>query len=335
MNVKCFTGVVCCFVVCVFLAGCAPTAFKVTPVPITEKLDESTVKADAGIFLPKIALVDIDGILANQRKSGLLGEEENPMALAVEKLEKAAKDNAVKAVVLRINSPGGSVTASDILYRQILKVRQGSDKHPGKPVIAMLMDVGASGGYYIACAADEIVAEPTAITGSIGVIMLNLNVKSLMEKIGVQTDAIKSGTNKDAGSIFRPLTPDERKIFQTLIDEFYGRFVDVVAKARTKLPRDKILELADGRVYSGEQAQKNGLVDQAGGLDLAIERAKELSKTPAARLVMYSRPGGYRATVYAKTNPPSAQVQQYNLFNFTMPGALEAQQDYFMYLWQP
>jgi len=313
--------------------GCGPTAYKITPIPVSENLVETTVRTDRGVFLPKIALIDIDGILVNVRKSALLGPGENPTALVVEQLRKARQSDWVKAVVLRINSPGGTVTASAIVHREVQKLRAGSAGHAGKPVVAAIMDVGASGAYYIACGADEIVAEPTCVTGSIGVVMLKFNVAGLLEKIGVSTDAIKSGPKKDAGSPFRPLEPQERKIFQDLIEEFYDNFIHVVARSRDKLDIDRVRELADGRVYSGRQASELGLVDRLGTLDAAIGRAKELAGIPRARVVMYHRPTGYRGTIYSKS-APAGERGQVNLINLTVPDIFTPQ-GYFMYIWRP
>jgi protease IV len=319
-----------------FFAGCTPTAYKITPIPLGEELQETIVYSDSGMLLPKVALVDIDGVIMNARESTLFGSGDNPTALAVEKLQKAARDRRVKAVVLRINSPGGGVTASDIIYREVLKVRNGDpDKElPGKPVVAFIMDVGASGGYYVACGANEIMAEPTATTGSIGVIMLTFDAKGLLDKVGVHTDAIKSGPNKDAGSPFRPMQPQEREIFQTMVLEFYGRFVDVVAAARTKVPRDRLCKLADGRVYSGCQAQKLGLVDATGNLEDSLKRAKDLAGIKASQVVMYSRPEGYRGNIYSSTNPVGARKDSASLININVPDVLQ-RQGMFMYLWQP
>ncbi|MFA5865360.1 MAG: signal peptide peptidase SppA [Phycisphaerae bacterium] len=320
----------------VTLFGCTPMAYKVTPIPMTERLDESVVACDRGILLPKVALIDIDGVILNARDTSLLGSGDNPTALVMEKLQKAAEDPHVKAVVLRINSPGGGVTASDIIYRQVLKVKCGDKSRgfPAKPVVAAMMDVAASGGYYIACAASEIYAEPTTVTGSIGVIMLTLNAKGLLDKIGVSTDAIKSGAKKDIGSPFRPMQPDERKIFQDMINEFYNRFVDVVAQSRTKISKSKVRELADGRVYSGEQAQKLSLIDKVDGLDGAIKHSKELAGIQAAKVVMYHRPVGYRGSIYSAAEPMPVQKNETNLFNVRVPDLLP-QQGAFMYLWQP
>lgn len=315
-------------------AGCGPTAYKITPIPIHERLTEATVRKDPGLFLPKIALIDIEGLLVNARQSGLLGSGENPTALAIEKLRKAEADPAVKAVVLRINSPGGAVTASDMIYRQVQKLREGKGDRAGKPVVAMLMDVGASGAYYIACAADEIFAEPTAVTGSIGVVMLTFDIKGLFDKIGVHTDAIKSGEKKDAGSPFRPLKPEERDIFQTLINEYYELFLKVVTRSRSGMDQAKLRKLADGRVYSGQQAKQLGLVDETGDVDAAIDRAKELAKIREARVVMYHRPMGHRATVYSRAGMPVENGRQFNLINLTV-GDVFPPQGYFMYLWQP
>lgn len=321
--------------ICIFV-GCTPTAYKVTPIPLGEKLDESVVYSDSGVLLPKVALIDIEGTILNTRETSLFGKGDNPTALAVEKLHKAAEDPRVKAVVLRINSPGGGVTASDILYREVLKVRNGDaeKKTEGKPVVAFIMDVGASGGYYIACGANEILAEPTTITGSIGVIMLTFNAKGLLDKVGVDTDAIKSGPKKDAGSPFRPLNREEREVFQGMITEFHNRFVDVVAAGRPKLSRETVCRLADGRVYSGCQAEKLGLIDKTGSLDDGISRAKDLAGISRAQVVMYHRPEGYRGNIYSCVNPPAAEKTPASLINIQVPDFLR-QQGMFLYLWQP
>lgn len=318
-------------------AGCAPTAYKVTPIPISEELNETIVATDPGIILPKIALIDIDGVLVNARESSLLGTGENKMAMVIEKLRKASEDPRVKAVVLRINSPGGSVTASDILYKEVKRVQVGDPcrRIPGKPVVASMLDCAASGGYYIACAADQIVAEPTCITGSIGVIMMTWNAKGLLDKVGVSTDAIKSGPNKDAASPFRPMKPEERQVFQTMIDEYYQRFLAVVSQSRTGLKPEKIRELADGRVYTGSQALKLGLVDHEGSLDDALVLAKDLADINNAQVVIYHRPVGYRGSIYASAQTRNPNISASTpLVNIPIPDYLQ-QQGAFLYLWQP
>ncbi len=319
----------------ILIIGCGPTAYKITPIPISEELQETVVAKDKGILLPKIALIDIDGMILNYRKSSLLGSTENPMALVIEKLDKAADDPRVKAIVLRINSPGGTVTASDIIYQHLLAIKKGDKirKRLPKPIVVSMMDVCASGGYYIACSADEIFAEPTTITGSIGVVMMTFNLKGLMDKIGVTTDAIKSGPKKDAGSPFRPLKPDERKIFQDMINQFYNRFVTVVSQSR-KIDERQVRKLADGRIFSGQDAQKLGLIDKLGSLEDAIDAAKRLAKTKAATVIMYHRPTGYRGSIYSSSRISSSTPAKNSIITVDLPNWFTTQ-GAFLYLWQP
>jgi protease-4 len=187
------------------------------------------------------------------------------------KIRQMADTKGVKAIVLDINSPGGSVGAVQELYSQILRVR-----HEKKiPIVALFGDISASGGYYIASACDRIVAHPGTLTGSIGVIFNTTNLQGLFAKIGLKMDPIKSGAHKDIGSPARPMTPEEKKILQDLIDDAYGQFVQAVADGR-RMPVEKVKPLADGRIYSGSQALKLGLVDQLGDSADAVELAGKL-----------------------------------------------------------
>jgi protease-4 len=187
------------------------------------------------------------------------------------KLKEMSETKGVKAIVLDINSPGGSVGAVQELYSQILRVRQ--EKH--LPVVALFGDISASGGYYIAAACDQIVAHPGTLTGSIGVIFSVSNLEGLFAKIGYKQDPIKSGKHKDIGSPARPMTAEERKILQDLINDAYGQFLQAVATGR-KLPVEKVRPLADGRIFSGTQALALGLVDKLGDSTDAIELAGRL-----------------------------------------------------------
>ena len=209
----------------------------------------------------KVAIIDVEGLIMNARSSGMFGSGDNPLSLFRERLDAAADDKHVKAVVLRINSPGGAVTASDIMYQEVLSFRH--DTH--KPVVACMMDVAASGAYYLAMGCDKVYAHPTTVTGSIGVIMSLYNASGLFAKIGVSSDPIKSGPNKDIGNPGRPMTPEEHAILQGLVNSFYDQFVHVVAEGR-RMPEDHVRTLADGRVYTGTDAQKLGLVDVVGYL---------------------------------------------------------------------
>ena len=178
----------------------------------------------------KVLLLDLSGVISSQDKEGLVPHP-NMLATFKEELTKAAKDEKIKAVVVRINSPGGTVTASDILYHELreFKIKKKI------PVIASMMDVAASGGYYLAMAADNILVHPSTVTGSIGVIMLTVNARGLLEKVGVEASAITSGPRKDMGSPFRVMTPEERGIFQSVIYWFYQRFLAVVLVGRPNL----------------------------------------------------------------------------------------------------
>jgi protease-4 len=186
----------------------------------------------------------------------------------VEALRDFQHAHSIKAVVVRIDSPGGGVAASQEIYHAILELRTE------KPVVASFGGVAASGGYYIASACDAIVANPGSLTGSIGVIMEMGNVQELLQKIGVQAEVLKAGTYKDMGSPVRPLTDEERAILQQMIDSVHTQFITAVASGR-KMDEAKVRALADGRIYSGEQAHALGLVDSLGGLRDAITMAGE------------------------------------------------------------
>jgi protease-4 len=182
----------------------------------------------------------------------------------------------------------------------------------------------------VALAADTIVAHPTSVTGSLGVVMLTVNAQGLMEKIGVAPVAIKSGTMKDAGSPFRALTPQEREVFQGVIDDMYGRFVRLIAESR-KIPAERVRSLADGRIYTAQQALALGLVDRVAYLDEVIESAKKAAGVEEARVVMYHRPKEYRATIYSTT--PATPGANTALGQFA--GMLAGTGPRFMYLWWP
>ena len=313
---------------CAALTGCAPPSLLITPVTTRKALTETELSRDSFLARDKIAVIDVSGILINAQRPGLLSAGEHPVSLLLEQLDKARKDGRVKAVILRINSPGGGVVASELMHAEIKRF-----KETGKPVIAVLMDVAASGGYYIACACDEIIAQPSTVTGSIGVIMRMFDLSETMKAIGVRNDAITSGKHKDAGSMFRPMGPKERDIFQTIVNEMYERFVEVVAAGRPKLDKGAVRELADGRIYSAGQALKLGLIDRIGSMREVVEQAKKRIGVKRVRLVTYHRPLGYRPNYYAKT--PSHPATHVNVFNINLPSWLLHPSPQFLYLWQP
>ena len=276
----------------------------------------------------KVLLLDLSGVISSQDKDGFIPQP-NLLATFKEELTKASKDEKIKAVVVRINSPGGTVNASDILYHE-LKTFKANKKIP---VIVSMMDVAASGGYYLAMASDAILVHPSTVTGSIGVIMLTVNAKGLLEKVGVEASAITSGPRKDMGSPFRTMTADEKAIFQGVIDSFYQRFLTVVQEGRPHLSGDQIKKLADGRIYSGDQAKAAGLVDEVGYLDDAIELAKKNAALTEARIVTYRRHGEYQNNIYSRlfgTSSGLSSLASLDLLSIVRGGSPQ-----FMYLWMP
>ena len=309
----------------VLLQGCSLVNIDLHP--RIHPLEEETVE---GKGKAKILLMDVSGMLSDETGGLVLGSPPPRVPIVArvrEELQKAEEDDAVKALIVRINSPGGTITASDLIYREIdsFKTRRKI------PVVAVMMDVAASGGYYAALAADTIVALPTTVTGSIGVIMLTVNAQGLMEKIGVAPLAIKSGEMKDAGSPFRPLTAQERAVFQSVIDQMYGRFVTLIARSR-KIPEDRVRAFADGRIYTAEQAKALGLVDEIGYMDDVVAAARKAAGIEEARVIMYQRPKDYRANFYSAAPAPvpglETSLQQ-------LSALVSGSGPRFLYLWWP
>lgn len=304
--------------------GCTPS-FLVTPVQHVEGIKE--IKVQDGKGSGKIALIEVEGLLANIRTGGVLQPQENKLSLFTEQLAEVESNPRVKAIVLRVNSPGGTVTCSDTMYDQIRRFRERT----GKPVIASAQEVMASGAYYVATGCDEIYAQPTSVVGSIGVIINTFTVDGTLAKLGMKNEVIKSGPLKDMGSPFKPFSSDERAVMQGMIDEYYQRFVTVV-QAKCKIQDDAKLKTAtDGRVFSGEQAKSLGLVDQLGSLEDAIARARQLANAPGAAVVMYKRPYGYQGSIYATTNVPVPQGQTLNI---PLPESSAFLPRGFYYLWE-
>ncbi len=219
-------------------------------------LGRSMGKPGRFAFGDKIAIVEIRGVIT--QSSGI-----------IEEIHQYLEDEGVKAIILRIDSPGGGVGPSQEIYREIIKIKSK------KKVVTSMGSVAASGGYYVACASDLIVANPGTITGSIGVLMEFTNIEELFKKIGIKGVVVKSGELKDMGSPFREMTPEERRIIQGVIDNVHQQFIQAVADGR-KLDRSKVAQIADGRILTGEQAKQLGLVDQIGNLEDAIDTTAKL-----------------------------------------------------------
>ena len=308
-------------------AGCGAPSFLITPVQNTNQLEEFQAQPGHG-FKGKIALIEVEGMLMNARSGGFLQPTENPLSLFTQQLEQAARDDSVKAVVLRVNSPGGTVTSTDAMYQQVMRFKEKTHK----PVVASMQEVAASGGYYVSLASDRIIAQPTTVVGSIGVIFNTFNFGGTLNKIGASTEAIKSGPLKDMGSPFKEMSSEERAVMQAMVDEYYALFVNVLTTHR-KLVGEGTQKIAtDGRVFSGTRAKELGLIDDVGLLEDAIDVARDLAHAPGAKVIMYKRPFGYRGSIYADTSVPVPQAG--NVTKLELPGGPWLPSGFY-YLWNP
>lgn len=272
---------------------------------------------------PKIAMLEVQGLIVDASSRSQLGGRSPSMAARVrEALELVQEDDEVVAVLLRIYSPGGTVSASETIHYQLQRFQEESDL----PLIAYMHGLATSGGYYIAMASDRVIAHPTTVTGSIGVIMSGLNFAGLMERYGVEDQSFTSGDFKDSGSPFRKMRSDEREQLQSVVEDLYGRFVEVVQAGRPELTEETISGLADGRVYSAKQALQHGLIDEVAHLEDVVDAIEAAEGVSESRLVVYAPEGEYRANVYSRI-PRELQIDVHLL---PMPQALPAG---FYYLW--
>jgi protease-4 len=288
----------------------------------TGELEETIVLGEEG---PKIALLEVAGVISDQARTGTFGLVAEPSMVAElrEMLERAAEDTEVSALVLRIESPGGSVGATETLHHELLRWRAAQ----GRPVIAYLNGIAASGGYYVAMAADRVVAHPATVTGSIGVLMPGLGFAGLMERFGVADQSVKSGQYKDIGSATRPMSAADRAQLQGVVDDLHERFVEVVDTGRPDLDRAQASALADGRIFTARQALDAGLIDAVGYIEDAVDAAEALVATERSRVVMYHRPGRPRENIHSRApqEAPRARAWDPSLdagFYYLWPAAL-------------
>ncbi len=278
----------------------------------------NSINSEGGpAFGDAVAIVRVEGVI-------LPGEAPAPNPFSsdsggafsqqvIENLKEANEDESVKAVILFVDSPGGSVFASDEIYLQIKKMN--------KPIIAAMGSLAASGGYYVSAPTQEIWASPHTLTCSIGVISQFINLEGFAEEYGITTITVKSGKYKDTGNPFRKFTPDDQALWQAIIDESYSEFVRIVAEGR-KMSQEQVREVADGRICTGQQAKAMGLVDSLGYLPDAIDRAAELGGISGEpRLVEYNRSGGFFDTLGSAFNRPSPveEIKQLLQFNAGSP----------------
>ena len=319
-----------CRVLLFFVLLALPSCVFIT-LPGVEPLAEKTV---GGKGDDKILLIDISGIIKDGDTGSVLGMKSKPNLTARirEELDLAAADKKVKAVVLRIDTPGGSVTTSDVIAHEIERFKAKKKA----PVVAQLMDLATSGGYYIAASADRIIAQPTSVTGSIGVIAFSVNASGLMEKIGVTNQTIKSGDLKDIGSPLRPMTEEDRRVLQSVINSMYDRFLDrIIAGRPDRFTRDELKAFSDGRILTAQQALELKLVDSIGYLDDAIEGAKKDAGIKEARVVTYSEPRSYKNNIYSKFGLAAGDEIPKGLLVNIDAGRLSDLGMQFMYIWMP
>jgi protease-4 len=305
------------------ITGCTAPKIRLFPSQ-ADPLKEFTLAGQAD---QKIVVIPVRGIISDSPKEGFIRTRPSLVQEVVSQLRLAAKDKDVKAVVIKIDSPGGSVTASDILFNEIRNFK----KRTSAKVVVAMMGLAASGGYYISLPADYILAHPTTVTGSIGVIFVRPKVAGLMQKIGIGVEVNKSGKLKDMGSPFRATTAQEEKILQNLTDRLGDRFVGLVAKYRHLAP-DVVAQIATARVYLASEALELGLVDGVGYLDEALSMAKKLAALPTdAKVVVYRR------TEYPDDNIYNTSTRygggDLSVISIDLPDALTRFRTGFYYLW--
>jgi len=275
----------------------------------------------------KILLLDISGLIGTSMSQGIFDREGDVLSQVYFRLKKAAEDNMVKGVILRLDTPGGEVTASDIIYHEILNFKQRT----GIPVLALMMGLTASGGYYIASACDYLIAHPSTLTGSIGVISLFPNLEGLFEKVGIQVQVIKSGELKDSGSVFRQMKPGERDVFQKIIEEYHQNFQDVVYENRKNhLSLEDLKKIADGRVLTASQALEAKLIDEIGYFDTALKTILDFASLPEAKVISYTYFPKRKTNIYA-TNLKSESP----LESVSFREVVQSLKSGFYYLWHP
>jgi protease-4 len=292
-------------------------------------LVESVVRGHRG---PKILMLEIDGVIQQEEQSGPLGPaRESTVARIREQLDRARQDRQIRALLLRINTPGGGATASDLIHAELMRFKRQRDV----PVVAHLLGMATSGGYYVAMAADRVVAEPTTVTGSIGVIFVGVNFAGLMERWGIEDQTVAAGAHKDAGSPLRRMTRDERRIFEGVVGDLHDRFQQVVTEGRPKLDRLRVEALADGRIYSARQALENGLVDQIGSLEDSIGHLEKQLGVSESVVVSYHRRHEWRQNLYTRAPVPSPAAHPAAHGALDPALVLGAMTPGFHYLWWP
>jgi protease IV len=313
-------------VIALLASGCIKPKITVFP-DATEPLKEHTLQGEGH---DKILLIPVKGFISDSSRGFPLHHKTSMVQEIVSQLKKAEKDKAVKAVLLKVDSSGGSVSASDVLYHEIMEYK----RRTGTKLIAVLMGTAASGGYYISLPADCIVAHPSTITGSVGVIFIRPKVTGLMDKIGLEVEVDKSGKNKDMGSPFRKTTMEEQQIMQHLIDELAKKFIDLVI-AHRKLDPAALADVSTARVYLAQEALRLGLVDKVGYVDEALRQAETLGGMPPnAKVVVYRRAEYPDDNLY-NVSTSKSDGGKISLIDLGLADSVASLHSGFYYLWLP
>ena len=268
----------------------------------------------------KVVRIALHGMIVLGQEEGFLSSTVGSADQALRAIHRATHDSEVKALILEVDSGGGGITASDVIYKALLDFKKAQR---GRKIVAVFGDVAASGAYYVSLASDCIVAHPTTITGSIGVLIQTLNLKGLGEKVGIKDVTIKSGANKDILNPFGEMTAEQRQLLQGLVDELHSRFVSLVAQGR-KLPEDQVRAFADGRIFSASKAMDLGLVDQIGYWEDAMAKTSDLLGARSIKVYRYEQ--GFSLSAFLKSVETWDPVS--NLL-------LSRPQTRLLYLWQP
>lgn len=313
------------------LLGCSPLNFSVDLAPGRHGYAQTPVLADRAAGRWKVAIIDLSGLIADVRRPGLLSSGSNMVDEVLAQFRLAEDDSDIKAVVLRVNSPGGTVVASDVLFSEIRLFQERT----GKPVVASLGEIATSGGYYVALACAEIVAQESGITGSIGVILPTLNLSEGLARLGITSRAVVSGPNKALADPLSPPSEAHFAILQEMVDGMYAGFVARVHERRPALRHDISTLALDGRVMTGAQARDWGLVDSTGGVREAFARAKTLANLQTATLVKFHDAARPAQSAYASSasDPALATRPDFSL-SLDLPGLGELQGGAY-YLWSP
>jgi protease-4 len=310
----------------IFLSGCGGLHVNLLP-DKTKPLKEQVLEGTAA---GKVLVIPVYGTISDAPRKGWLSQEPSLVEEVVAQLRKAEKDPEVKAVVLKVSSPGGGATASDLIYQELLSFKE---KKKAK-VFVVMMSLAASGGYYISLPADMIWANATTVTGSVGVIFLRPDLRGLMEKIGLGVEVNKSGRNKDMGAPWREATPEEKEIFKGLSDKMGARFLSLVAKHRN-LSTEQLAEVGSARVFLAEEALALKLIDRIGHLPEALAEAKkQAGLAENAQVIAYRRAPSQNMNIYSLTGEGEGTGKA-TLIDTPFSELASALQPGFYYLWAP